>query len=485
MRHERWLLAGILILALLLRLREAARTPFWFDELFTLWFARHSLPQMVHLLGQDIHPPLFTFLVAFWRFVGGENPLWLKTLPLIVGLATVLVTYAMTRDIFGRKPALAAAGVLALHPVHIYFSQELRAYGLLALAVSLSGWAAWSWLQRGRTRDAVGWILAAALTLYTHYLGAVTLALIWLFVAVALRRTPRRILHWTGIQLGVVALLAPILPMLFRQLRIAQHSWLPPATWPELADLARKIAFSASYLVPVLAVLSVLPLFRARSRDGALFVGWVAISTILLTFVLTLNGAHLFVGRYMYYLLPFWCALIAGGLWAMPGRVPAWAGMAVLMAFAGRSALLRPPNPESTALRAAADTVARGIRPGDMIYCADTHSLFSLDYFLKDSRAELVMTPEGLPYYVGGELVPDWRRVQPAEVCHSADEGCRWWAVRTKEGALHTDGVAAMMDSLARGGRRQFAMVTLWAGQPGMMPSPGSGSAPASSPGLR
>jgi len=71
----------------------------------------------------------------------------------------------------------------------------------------------------------------------------------------------------------------------------------------------------------------------------------------------------------------------------------------------------------------------------------------------------------------GDALIPEARRVSPDSLRRAAASGRRWWAIRTREGGHATGATAALMDSLARGGRRQIAMVTLWGGVPGMLDS--------------
>src|SRR5437867_3611028 len=95
-------LIAIVALAAGVRVRLAWLTPLWSDEIFTLWILRDGPPHMLALLRHDMHPPLFFLAVEGWRAIGGEDARWVRLLPLVFGVATVWVTYALTRDLFGR-----------------------------------------------------------------------------------------------------------------------------------------------------------------------------------------------------------------------------------------------------------------------------------------------------------------------------------------------------------------------------------------------
>lgn len=466
--REAIVLGAILAVGLALRLREAARTPLWFDELFTLWMAGHPLPQMLRLLAGDIHPPLPTLLVALWRAVGGDGALWLKTLPITIGMATLAVTYAFTRDVFGRRTAPVAAALLALHPMHVYFSQELRSYGLLALAVLLSAWGAWRWARDGRTRDGVLWAGGMALTMHTHYLGAVVLAFLDLWVLASLRRTPSRLAGWAWVHAGALALIAPLAGMLPGQLRLSANHWLPHPAFPSIVDHLRKVTFGAVYMVPVLAVAVVASLWPRATRAAAAFLLGVATVPLAVAFVLTHYGAHLYAARYWHFLEPVWCILFAAGLAALPPRVPRTLATAALILFAVRADVLTAPLREAVALREVAGLLAPHVRPGDLLFCADTHSLLTLERH-GIPPGVLIVNGISLPYYLGAAIVPMDRRVAPDSVIAAAAAGRRWWAVRTREGGMPTVRVAALLDSVARGGSWSFDPVTVWAGRPGML----------------
>jgi hypothetical protein len=124
---------------------------------------------------------------------------------------------------------------------------------------------------------------------------------------------------------------------------------------------------------------------------------------------------------------------------------------------------------EAVVLREVASTLEARMQPGDLLFCVDAHSLITLDYHFGARRGVLFSGPLALPYFLGSALIPPERFVTPDSLVRAAAAGRRWWAVRTRESGLTDAPIAARIDSLAHGERRQYEPVTLWAGKPGMI----------------
>lgn len=467
--HASWTaiaLGAVLVAALALRMREALRTPLWFDELFTLAVARLPAPDLFEVLARDIHPPLFTLLVRGWIHLGGEHALWLKALPMGIGIAAVAATYGFARRLFGPVPGLVAAALLAVHHEHVYFSQELRGYSLLALAVLLAAWAAWNWLESARRPAAVSWVLAATAAAYTHYLAVVVLGVMVAVVAFELRREPRRLLHWLGLQAAVAACFAPQLPVLLGQLRIAQDHWLRHPAWHDLLDFARHLAFGGRWAIPVVLAFAIAAFAPARTRRAVSFLALLIGLGVLVPFVATRLGAHLYVQRYMYFVLPLLAVWLAAGVCACPGRplrALAFAGLALIGA---RAAWITPPHREAVALQAAARRVAELRRPGEPVFCADPHTLLCLQRHLGRDAVWLVTDGHPLPFYLGESIVPPSDRVPVADVRAADSAGVHWWAVHTRLSGPAPALGPALLDSLASRPPHAFDRVRVWEGRP-------------------
>ncbi len=200
-RLTAWALIGLLLLGLALRVQRLDFQPLWWDEGYSVWFATHPIGDMIALTAQDIHPPLYYALLHAWIALLGPTPIALRLCSVVVSLPGIALAYVAARRLLPRgrpitvAPALVAALLVAFNPFHLYYSQEIRMYGLvgtLALAYLVS---AAPWLRAptaasaavSRTGVGMGRLLTLVLTTlalaYTQYyalllpLGATLLVL--------------------------------------------------------------------------------------------------------------------------------------------------------------------------------------------------------------------------------------------------------------------------------------------------------------------
>ena len=158
--------AGVLLLALFVLLAFALRVlrldfqPLWWDEGYSVWFATHPLGQMAALTAQDIHPPLYYALLHGWIGLFGAGPVSLRLLSVLFGVLAIPAIYLAGRRMLSHRAALLAAFLLAISPLHVYYSQEVRMYGLVALlsiGVLAAAWRVFEGSgesrERGRKRE--------------------------------------------------------------------------------------------------------------------------------------------------------------------------------------------------------------------------------------------------------------------------------------------------------------------------------------------
>ncbi len=195
---ERVLLIAILWLALGLRLHRLDAQSVWYDEAVTAQVAGQGLAELTRWTADDIQPPLYYYIVAGWtRWIGagvsGVAPggEWALRFPSAVfGVLGVGFAWVVARRLFrplhiGRVAAAAAALLMAVSPLHVYYSQEARMYTLLVALALLAGYTLMGLSRSWRRWSA--FVLAGTALLYTHYFGAfllLALALCWLVATV-------------------------------------------------------------------------------------------------------------------------------------------------------------------------------------------------------------------------------------------------------------------------------------------------------------
>ena len=207
-------LFGLVALAFVLaRLWRLTSSCLWFDEIFSIHAARHGWAALLKFAAADIiHPPLFYALLKIWIAIGGESILWLRLLPFLISVATILPFALLCREL-NLKPAETNLALLliAVSGFQIKYAQEVRMYSLLLLLSILSLWLFLRFLKHSAGRKHLVTLTAINLLLvYTHYYGWVLLAVEGLIVLISRRK---QILKFV---LSVAALLLAYVPWIYQ-----------------------------------------------------------------------------------------------------------------------------------------------------------------------------------------------------------------------------------------------------------------------------
>ncbi|MCB0064055.1 MAG: hypothetical protein KDE19_18155, partial [Caldilineaceae bacterium] len=157
--------------------------PLWADEGYSIYFATEPPARMIGLTAHDIHPPLYYLLLHLWQLpTAGPTPIALRLFSLAAAIPALLLLVALAHQLFpGRRRLLWVATLLfAVNPAHLFYSQEVRMYGL-ALTLSLASTLAFClmFVHVGAARRTVSprvWLLLYIFTttaaLYTLYYTA-------------------------------------------------------------------------------------------------------------------------------------------------------------------------------------------------------------------------------------------------------------------------------------------------------------------------
>lgn len=160
----------ILLLALGLRL-VIINQSLWLDEAINVLAAK-NLGFWHFVWGYpigDFHPPGYFALLWVWSHIFGFSELSVRLPSVFFGVATVWLTYLIGKELFSKKTGLLAALLLALGPLHVYYSQEARMYSLAAFAGTLSFYFLMG-LLKGKKNAGWFYSLSIFMVLYSDYL---------------------------------------------------------------------------------------------------------------------------------------------------------------------------------------------------------------------------------------------------------------------------------------------------------------------------
>lgn len=183
-RFGKEMVVALLLLALgaLLRFGGLGLHGLWLDEATTLQFVSHDARGCLH--AEVNNPPLHRMLLWGWvRLVGPESDALVRLPDAILGLLACLVSWRLAMRVLPPKAALIALGLLALNPYQVLLSQEVRPYSLLLLLSSLGFLLHLRTLVGDRRiASSVALLLVLVAGLHSHYQFA------WVALAVGLHR---------------------------------------------------------------------------------------------------------------------------------------------------------------------------------------------------------------------------------------------------------------------------------------------------------
>src|SRR6185295_11521202 len=133
----RWLLA-LALLALAPRVANLGSFSMWLDEIIETGQASGSLARTWSELESDaVHPPLEGFLS--WSLLHlGAGEVARRLVAVGLGVAAILLLAAWVARRFGRLEGILTGVFVALAPLHVHYSQELRPYSLALFFVALA-----------------------------------------------------------------------------------------------------------------------------------------------------------------------------------------------------------------------------------------------------------------------------------------------------------------------------------------------------------
>jgi mannosyltransferase len=180
-----WILCGLIVVAIVIRIITIDNQSLWADEALTAYEAHLPFGAM---LGSVVHvettPPLYFVLIWGWAKLFGTGEVALRSLSTLAGIALVPIAYLSARDLISRWAGVIAAAFVTVNPFLIWYSQEARAYMLLALLTGASFW----WFIRARSdlsrRNLAWWAVCSSAAVMTHFfagfvVGPEALWLLW------------------------------------------------------------------------------------------------------------------------------------------------------------------------------------------------------------------------------------------------------------------------------------------------------------------
>lgn len=396
------------LLALLLRYLQYDLQPLWTDEVITWEFARADWNGLLLRQLYDASPP-GSYLLLKWWLTFARSDTEMRLLSVLLGALTVPAAYCLGMRTLGKRAGLWAALLVAVNPLHLYYSVEVRYPALLTLLATLQLWFFAEMARRARWLWCVLWSTATAAALWVQYFTVFFIAAQIGYLLIFQRRS-KRLWPRLAVCLTAVALaFLPWVPEFLLQLSAGKPS-------REFFGLLQQLFLSPVFLalggsewsLPLLFGIPpsamVYPLVALGLAAPAGLAVWLGMKTereatlrrllafqvlgVAMLFFIAAQVLPLFRPKYLLPLLPPLAVLAGAGLTDLQQR-RRWLGWAlglIVLAVSLRGVLLNPADPllQKEPWREAAETILHHAEPGDVIAVPNDYYSLALWFALGD-----------------------------------------------------------------------------------------------------
>jgi hypothetical protein len=409
--EKSWIPVTLLVLIVafggLLRLDHLTKENLWLDEYWALYLAtgrgnalfqtpqnqilQHppdagfsGAPAWWHIwngISTAAHPPLYHIFLRFWVDCFGDRDGAIRMLSTVFSLGCIILLYIAIRRLGGGKSqALIASALMALAPIEIYYSQQVRPYTMIQFLALVAAVILISIERRGSSWFKLLLLSLAILALaLTHYFSAGPIAAFLIYSLLRFRRGARIAVVSAIAIAGLIALIAwgPHLHDYsvtgYGEIRGRNLFHLicsaPQRLTMETNQNPLQMADNGSWplVLGIAAIVYLLPLITLRSRPELLL--WWLWSVcgigLVLGFDIARHSTLLSITRYITPAAPGVYALLAAPLPTRIGKSVPWIVLAGVLIYGIDYCQMGPPDAPN--VRIISDMVKREASPGDVV----------------------------------------------------------------------------------------------------------------------
>jgi mannosyltransferase len=166
------LLFVIILAGGFLRFYGLGRDSFWYNEAASYFYSKGNVVDVIrYSFTIETNPPGFHLLIHFWKSLVGISEWALRVPCAVAGTLSIWVVYLFAGSFLNRKGALVVAALLAVSPLHVWYSQECRAFAFWVLFIFASYGAFLRWMECGSNRWLTLSVICGFLAVSFHYFG--------------------------------------------------------------------------------------------------------------------------------------------------------------------------------------------------------------------------------------------------------------------------------------------------------------------------
>ncbi|MCK5081026.1 MAG: glycosyltransferase family 39 protein [Candidatus Moranbacteria bacterium] len=458
----------IILTGLVLRLGPVLeQRDYWYDEAFTGILLRQPWGEMNQMIFDDVHPPLYYWLVKPWASVFGYTSFGIRSFSTFMGILTIFSVYWIGKRMFNERSGLLAAVITAVSPFAIQYSQEARMYSLFGLLMIWATWFFYRALKHNEWRDWALWGIFGGLSFCTHYLSVFFFVIFFLtavfYEYIFSKRSLLKALligkqFWKGV--GVIAIFfVAWLPYFIPHMMKGNLGWIGVSYLSDVPKALQIFLFghplgaggvpdansfkyffdesSAGLLVLVIMIIwSVAAWKKKIKREEFFILGALSLGTLVFMIVLSHFNLKLYVSRYFMPAAIMIYLLLAGMTVIMFKKV--WVWLAVAAVFVFLILTLKPITYNSQWYRVS-QLVKSGVIESDYTITTSPFDYTTMRYYISQERLKYHHKANPREDFSGWVVVGNENRLQTIEEIKALksyiiiDRTCNWEGLELKE----------------------------------------------------
>ncbi len=298
--------------AFLIRLRGLGMRDFWYDEMFSVYYANNP--------WGNWNAPLYWIVLHFWAKIFGFSEFSLRFPGMLFSFSAIWVIYLLAKRLFNKNTALLSAALAGFSAFHIWYAQDARDYSmfmffgtlssyLLVLALKKSGY--WRWV----------WYFAVVFTgIYTNYYVVLLVGAQILYLLIINKFRPNRYWLFFLLPVFVFALYFPRFLSKFKA--VMEGFWIPDPGWRSFAIILDNyiLGYSGTHFLYLLSSILVLVLFanllllvrrQKEARKSIMFCCVLLFAPMIVSFIFSKLFFSIFLNRSFLLFSPYFYLLIS------------------------------------------------------------------------------------------------------------------------------------------------------------------------------
>jgi mannosyltransferase len=335
----------------LLRIHSLDANSLWNDELMSVAYANSDgFWERLLRSATTINMAFYYVVLHFWLNLG-QSDFFVRLPSVVFGLLAIPAIYVLGARLFDRKVGIIAALLLAVHALHIEYSQEARSYSLAVLLAILSSLFLVRVIERSTPNNWLSYIVFSVLMVYTHVFGLLVImahAVSFLFIL-------RQQVPWMDMVISMITIGLMLLPLgVLTLVHGDAVNWVPTPSLEGIHQIGINFTGNngnillVTFLVPVLVALALAA--KSWFSRGDAFVKWKygflftwLLAPMLIALGYSLLVKPVFVDRFLLVAFPALVLLAAVGVACIAdvslahirlrswGRVPALAAILLVV----------------------------------------------------------------------------------------------------------------------------------------------------------